>query len=322
MAAGANCIISGTLTWDNVASAFVFTPTNAKGTVGVTVVPTLNGNTLSVKVGGLDAGTKYTVNLQAKVGSEYSKVTKVTGTTTKYAAVKSAKVKQEIIGQVTIKWTDDAKTTPTAGATSYDVGIWVGKVAVFTQAEFDLAKASLKPGKAQDAAQAVWDQVKDQVGSTGVAKEATFYGVTQKVTFAVQANADDNGTPVSSAAAKIAVTPVKYPAPASLKPAATAGVYEWAIPKFGKITPPAAVTTTGDWDIKSVTYTIGKYDTKAKKFDGTVAGTTLEEGVTGLTSTAGSLAGLAKGNTVAVAQVIEYNNGVKVMSLVKTAKVK
>jgi hypothetical protein len=281
---------------------------------------------IEVKVLGLKAATKYTVEMQVKYSdSKYSSVTKVTGTTAKYAAVRNdtTVTKQTVMGQVTIGW-KDAPTAGTPTATSYDVGIWVGKEAVFSQTEFDEAVKLLKGAATIKNANAIWDQVGDQLAVGMSDHQKTFYGVSLKCTFAVRATATVDDTAVYSAVAKIAAAPLKYPAPAKVTQSAPGTMsFTWVAPnlknnKLPDVSPSEAT---------SVTYTIGLYDTKKKEFMGTVDALTLIANLSVDTLTTEALTGVVKGNTIGVQQVITFANNKTVnnktvVSAVKALKVK
>ena len=191
----------------------------------------------------------------------------------------------------------------------------VGSGVAFNQSEFDEAIKLLK-GKAIDTANAIWVQVKDQIGDNETATSKTFYGVSLKCTYAVRATAMVEGTAVQSAVAKIAVTPLKYPAPAKVTQSVPGMMsFTWEAPNLKNNKLPDVVAT----EVTSITYTIGLYDTKQKKFTGTIA-TTLIEGLEGLTTDL--LTGVAKDNVIAVQQVITFANGLEVKSAVKTLKIK
>jgi hypothetical protein len=139
----------------------------------------------------------------------------------------------------------------------------------------------------------------------------TFYGVSLKCTYAVRATATVEGTAVNSAVAKIAVTPLKYPAPKTLtQPTPGTMKFDWTAPdlknnKLPDVTAP---------EVESITYTIGLYDTKQKKFTGTP--------VTTGDLTTDALTGVSATNVIAVQQVIKFTNDNVVVSAVKTLKVK
>jgi hypothetical protein len=269
----------------------------------------------------LKAATKYTFEMQAKNDSgSLSKMTKTTASTKKYAAVKkdSTVTKQTVVGQVTLGW-KDSTTAATPTADSYDVGIWVGKVAGFNKSEFDEAVKLLKGATAIKNANAIWEQVGLQLKTIDAPSlQITFYGVSLKCTYAVRATATVADTAVHSAVAKIAVTPLKYPAPAKVTQSAPGTMsFTWVAPnlksnKLPDVSPSEAT---------SITYTIGLYDTRQKTFTGTTA-TTLIENLPVATLTTDDLTGVVKGNTVGVQQVITFANGNVVVSAVKTLKVK
>ena len=269
---------------------------------------------LDLTLTGLDAGTKYTVHMQAKDGEgKLSKVTKVSATTAKYAAVAKDNVKQSIIGQVTFSWKDSTKNGSLV-TTGYEVGFWVGKAAIFNQQDYENLLASNAKQKDKDTATAIWAQIGKHIGTPITAKTITFDGVTQKITFAVRATAEVDGTFVKSAVAKIAVTPLKYPAPATLtQPTPGTMTFNWTAPK--NVTLPNVTTP----EVMSITYTIGLYNTKQKKFTGTTATTFIEE-IEGLTTDA--LSGVTAKDKVGVMQVIKFTNGNVVKSAVKVVTVK
>ena len=306
-----------------VSETFFVTVTNGMLSVESTVTgKTLEarwvGSKISLKIVGLSSATKYTFTVTAVTGTFANPGTKSATTkavavvTPKYMAVTNAKIKQTVVGQVTLGW-NDAKNMPTAS--SYDVGIWVGKAAVFNQAEFDEAIKALN-GKAKDTAIAVWAEISGQLDSVA-AKTVTFYGVTQKIAFAVRATAEVAGASVTSAIAKIAVTPLKYPAPATLtQPTPGTMMFTWTAPNLKNVDLPATAVPAGAVQ----KYEIGLYDTKKKDFaDTTDATYKLVEPDATLTAT---LDGVVKGNKVAVAQVITFANGNVVKSAVKVLTVK
>jgi hypothetical protein len=93
--------------------------TDSKGNVGI-----------KVKVAGLNAGTKYTINMQAAniTINKFSKVTKVSASTAKYAAPKSAGKAIVSSSDVTFAWKQSAATpadmVPGTNR-EYTVGLWV-----------------------------------------------------------------------------------------------------------------------------------------------------------------------------------------------------
>jgi hypothetical protein len=277
-----------------------------------------------VTINGLNAGTKYTVKMQTipytSVSKQFSKITQTTITTKVYKAVTNDKMvtKQTVMGQVTLGW-KDANNAPKAS--NYEVGFWVGKAAIFNRQDYDkLMNDSTVKQKDKDTAKAIWAEIGEWRDSTGLrvtAPTVTFYGITQKCTFAVRATATFGSASTVSAVAKIAVTPLKYPAPAKItQPTLGTMTFTWEAPALKNATLPSTSAPAG----ATVTYAIGVYDTQQKKFMGTVSANTYREGLTALTSTA--LSGVKAGDKVAVQQVITFANGKVVQSAVKVLTVK
>ena len=180
--------------------------------------------------------------MSAEVVDAYSKVTKISASTTKYAAPKSVGKATPGFGTVSFSWQQSAVTPagmqPSAERT-YTVGMWVGtEFIVFGSGDGEHTR--IVSGSA--------------ITITVTGRTAVATGLaSQKYTFGIQESGAVGDDIATSAIAKISASPWKYAAPKVIKPTAGATMLTW--------TPVKAAT--GD---QTITYVVGVYDSKAKEF--------------------------------------------------------
>ena len=197
----AKLVATATVTWEQLTALTVggepLTIPSGDCTITITAKSASGKNYLEMKVCGLNAGTKYTIEMQAKNSdgsTPYSKVTKISASTAKYTAVKSLKRTAIGLYSVALTWKEPVKV-PGNPTTGYAV-----KVYLATDKKLENSIESLT-------------QI---IPDTG----ATIEGLSSntKYTIAVQAIAGELG--VTSVIAKIGVTtlnPAKYPVVGGLK---------------------------------------------------------------------------------------------------------
>jgi hypothetical protein len=178
---------------------------------GATVTVTKIGSSFKIIISGLDSGTKYTLEMQAKNDNGgLSKMTKTTATTKKYAAVKKDINWIKEMGEVTITWKASAGKpagamgTGTSGAVAagdYVVGIYDTKAGKFV----DLSSEGVVIGAVTATATGF------KVTITGLAAQKYTIGVQEKVTAS-------NGDTAKSAIAKFVAAPLAYKAPKFTQP--------------------------------------------------------------------------------------------------------
>jgi hypothetical protein len=132
------CVGTVNITWADVNALTVggspLVRTSGGCTISITLKSVTNYQgydipTIEIKVSGLEAATKYTVEMQVKYGTQYSKVAKVSATTAKYAA---PKVKKPTYDGTTVKleWaksvteTKGQITMPPGATVVYEVGVY------------------------------------------------------------------------------------------------------------------------------------------------------------------------------------------------------
>ena len=201
-------------------------------------------------------GTKYRVNMQAKTGEQFSKVTKVSASTSKYAAPKGKVNKQASagagVGSVVFELSKASATSLASSfngtATGYEIGMYVGKQWLFGSALVGyMAKEGIR-----------FEGAGIMVSTTGVmftgVGQVTVKGLaSQKYTFGLRETAMVDGTETESAIRKITAAPAKYNAPKVTKPTTGATTLTWT---------PVRTATEG----QTIVYVVGMYDNKAKEF--------------------------------------------------------
>jgi len=221
----APCVATLTIKSDELASILGGTSlTQPSGDCTFSITAKGDGG-IEVKVSGLATGTKYTVNMQTKTGDMFSKVTKVSASTAKYAAPKGKVNKQAGItagvGSVVFELQNSSKTSLASGfngtKTGYEIGIYVGKECHFGSALIGfMAREGIR-----------FEGEGITVTPTGVTftgeGQVTVKGLaSQKYTFGLREIATIDGTETESAIAKITASPKAYKA-ASIKQDNTAG---------------------------------------------------------------------------------------------------
>jgi hypothetical protein len=164
-------------------------------------------NYLEVSVSGLNAGTKYTVEMQTKSGDNgtpYSKVTKISASTAKYTAVKSLKKTTIGLYSVALTWKEPAKV-PGNPTTGYTVNVFEVKGRISTD-----VTEQVQVGIISD--------INTGTGTGTASVTVEGLSAVTKYRFEVRATAGELG--IMSAIAKINATtinPAKYPAVSGFK---------------------------------------------------------------------------------------------------------
>jgi len=202
------------------------------------------GGGFDIKVSGLTAKTKYRVNMQASDGTtdKFSKITKISASTTAYAAPKSAGKATPGLGTATFSWKQSASTPAgmdTGANREYTVGIWINKEFI-AFGSGDGEHSRIVNGNA--------------ITITVTGRTAVVTGLaSQKYVFGVQESVTVGDDVAKSAIAKISASPLKYTAPKVNKPSKGATTLTWT---------PVKTATEG----QIITYVVGVYDNKTKEF--------------------------------------------------------
>ena len=226
---------------------------------------TVTGNSISggftIEIKGLDTGTKYTIQMQAKrsddVSKPYSKITKTTATTKKYAAPPKGSVTDKGLGSATIslKGTSNvAKASDTVknGFKAYEVGILVNGAWFFgEQAE----AYWLGQGIAID----YNGKVDGNAVLSGLGGQKYTFGI-REIAYTGAAESDKGVVFATSSIAKFSVQPTKY---AGVKNSGSTGSQlQW---KSNDVVAKPADTASTTYQ-KS--YEVGVYSGKAVVFPG------------------------------------------------------
>ena len=197
----AKLVATATVTWERLTGLDVngtpLTIPSGDCIITITAKNSKGKDYLEIMVSGLDAGTKHTVEMQAKNGdgtTPYSKVTKISASTAKYTAVKSLKRTSIGLQSVVLTWKEPVKV-PGNPTTGYTIKVY-------------LATDKKLENPIETLTQFVTDST------------ATIEGLAEntKYVFVVQAVAGELG--VSSMIARVGATtlnPAKYPAVGGFK---------------------------------------------------------------------------------------------------------
>ena len=251
----APCVATVTITADQLADILAGDSLIIEsGDCAFTITQKVNGAKvgIEVKVTGLAMGTKYTVNMQAKTGDVFSKVTKVSVSTKKYAAPKG-KVNNHAavtagIGSVVFELHNASKTAFTGAKTGYEIGIFVGKECLFGGA---LIEYMMRAGIRFDGDGVTVSPT--GVKFTGEGKVTASGLASQKYTFGIRETATIDGTEAGSAIAKISAAPLVYNAPKITTPVNGATTLTWT---------PVRAAAEG----QTIIYVVGAFDSTTKGF--------------------------------------------------------
>ena len=237
-------VTSFVLDWEEITEQVASGSWTGTAAGGYKITVTKNGSSpYNITISGLNAGTKYSIQMRAvETGGKKAKGVTISASTKKYAVPQKGAKAVSDTGKVTLNWKAAKGLSTTAAVKGYEVGVFVGKECLFGD---ELGAYLAKEG-------ITLPQPVGKVTTITVTGLAS-----QKYTFGVREIAEVNGFEAKSAIRKITAAPKKYVAPkvnekpGNVKPGLSASFTWHAVQS-----PPA----------EAISYEVGIWDAVKKEY--------------------------------------------------------